>query len=142
MRNGELDGYQAKLVVLQALGTGDKAIPGNRRAEFVAGYAALIAEVRARQLQAKILLLAAFPRGQLRRDPWREIARSNGAIYRELEDDENIFYVDSGERFFSPDGSFDTEMWGSPGIAGVGMQTPAFEVWAEELQPWLDRFVR
>jgi hypothetical protein len=79
VRNGELDGYQAKLVVLQALGTGDEAIPGDRRAELVAGYAAVIAEIRARQPRAKILLFAAFPRGRLRREPWRDIARANGA---------------------------------------------------------------
>jgi hypothetical protein len=68
MQNGELDGYQAKVVVLQGFGhTGDQAI-GDRQAEFVAGYTAIIAEIRARQPQAKILLSAAFPRGQLRRE--------------------------------------------------------------------------
>jgi hypothetical protein len=63
MRNGELDGYRAKVVVLQAFGVGDNAIPGDRLAEVVANYAAIIAEVRARQPQAKILFFAAFPRG-------------------------------------------------------------------------------
>jgi hypothetical protein len=28
------------------------------------------------------------------------------------------------------------------GPVSVGTQTAAYEVWAEELQPWLDRFVR
>ena len=142
MQNGELDGYEAKLVVLQDSGTGDQAIPGNRLAEFVTGYAAVIAEIRARQPQAKILLFAAFPRGRLQREEWREIAESTAAAHAELVDDEIVFYVDIGERFFRPDGSFNSEMWGMPGRAGVGIQTPAFEVWAEELQPWLDRFVR
>ena len=143
MQNGELDGYEAKLVVLQDSGTGDQAIPGNRLAELVTGYAAVIAEIRARQPQAKILLFAAFPRGQLRREEWREIAESTAAAHAELADDETVFYVDIGDRFFHPDGSFNSEMWGGlPGRAAVGIQTPAFEVWAEELQPWLDRFVR
>jgi len=142
MHNGELDGYEAKLVLLQDSGTGDQAIPGNRLAEFVTGYSAVIAEIRARQPQAKILLFAAFPRGRLRREEWREIAESTAAAHAELVDDETVFYVDIGERFFRPDGSFNSELWGMPGRAGVGIQTPAFEVWAEELQPWLDRFVR
>ena len=54
-------------------------------------------------------------------------------------------YVNIGERFFLPDGSHNQEMWRFPprsGVVGAGTQTPAFEVWAEELQPWLDRFVR
>jgi hypothetical protein len=37
-------------------------------------------------------------------------------------------------------GTTDTEMW-SLDPATRGRQTPAFEVWAEELQPWIDRFV-
>ncbi len=140
MRNGELDGYRAKLVVLHAFYGGDHTVPDDRAA--VAGYAALIAEIRARQPQANILIFADFPRGQLSREAWREVAEASSAVLAGLVDDETVFYVDIGERFFRPDGSFDTEMWGMPGKAGVGIQPAAFEVWAEELQPWLDRFVR
>jgi hypothetical protein len=144
MRNGELDGYRAKLVVLQ-FGPGDSAIAdrfSTRGAEFVAGYSAVIAEIRARQPQAAVLLLAAFPRGKRRLEPWREVAAANAAIYAQLADDATVFYADIGERFFLPDGSFDHDLWGTPGPAGVGIQPPAFGVWAEGLQPWLDRFVR
>jgi beta-glucosidase len=141
MQHGELDGYQAKLVVLQGFPPGDVAIPRDGVAQFVAGYAAIVAAIRARQSRAKILLFAPFPRGELRRDPWREVATSNAAAYAELVDDETVFYVDIGERFFRADGSHNGAMWGS-GVAGVGMQTPAFEVWAQALQPWVDRFVR
>lgn len=146
MQNGELDGYQAKLLVLE-FGPGDSAIddpfsPG-RSAEFVAGYASVIAEIRARQPQAKILLLAGFPRGQLRREPWREIADMNAAVFAEITDDETVFYADIGERFFLSDGSYNYDYWGGmPGPAAVGAQPALYEVWAEELQPWLDRFVR
>ena len=63
MQNGELDGYQAKLVVLAIRRLGEPMPPGSRFPDLSAGYAAVIAEIRARQPQAKILLLAAFPRG-------------------------------------------------------------------------------
>ena len=144
MQNGELDGYQAKLVVLQGFGSGDQAM-GARAAEFVAGFTPSIAEIRARQPQAKILLSAAFPRGQLDRAHWREVAEENAAVYRKLADEQTVFYVDIGERFFLPDGSHNQEMWRFPPLSGgenVGTQTTTFDVWAEELQPWLDRFVR
>lgn len=147
MQNGELDGYQAKLVVLQGVpggGTGDQAM-GARAPEFVAGFTPIIAEIRARQPQAKILLFAAFPRGQLNRAHWREVAEENAAVYRRLADEQTVFYVNIGERFFLPDGSHNQEMWRFPllsGLANVGAQTPTFDVWAEELQPWLNRFVR
>jgi hypothetical protein len=140
MRNGELDGYRAKLVVLHAFGPGDNTIPVDGIAELVAGHAAIIAEVRARQPQAKILIVAAFPRGRLRREPWREIAEANAAVYSKLVDNETVFYIDFGERFFRSDGSHNGQMW--TGLPNPGIQTPAFAVWADALQPWLDRFVR
>ena len=102
MQNGELDGYQAKLVVLHGVGVtgisggqpigniGDLPI-GDRQAEFVAGYARLIAEIRARQPQAKILILPPFPRGRLRREQWRTVADANAVAYRKLADDSTVF---------------------------------------------------
>ena len=136
MRNGELDGYQAKVVVLQTFGVGDKAIPEAGRAEFVA----IISEIRTRQPQAKILIFAAFPRGGLNREQWRPIAAANAAVVGALADDRTVFYTDIGNRFFRPDGSHNPEMWSNS--PDVGIHEPAFQVWAEELQPWLDRFAR
>ena len=153
MQNGELDGYEAKLVVLHGVGVtgisggqpigniGDLPI-GDRQAEFVAGYARLIAEIRARQPQAKILILPPFPRGRLRREEWRTVADANAVAYRRLADDRTVFYANFGDRFFLPDGSHNQEMWTIPGPPNAGIHGPGFKAWAEELQPWLDRFVR
>ena len=132
MRNGELDGYTAKLVILQAGTNGDL---GDNRRGYGEGYAALIDEIRVRQPQAKILLLAALPRGRSR-DEWSERAQVNASEFAEYVDNQTVFYSDIGERFFLPDGSFKRETWSG------GTATAAFEIWAEELQPWIDRFVR
>jgi beta-lactamase regulating signal transducer with metallopeptidase domain len=137
MRNGELDGYHAKLIVLQAGSAGDV---DNDRAELGESYAALINEIRMRQPQAKILLFAPLPRG-LTLEAWRQSARANATLFAELVDDETVFYTDVGERFYLPDGTFNGATW-SNDIANRGTQTSAYEIWAEALQPWLDRFVR
>jgi hypothetical protein len=151
MQNGELDGYEAKLVVLHGvaiirggtgIGNGGDAPIGDRQAEFVARYARLIAEIRARQPQAKILILPPFPRGRLRREEWRTVADANAVAYRRLADDSTVFYANFGDRFFLPDGSHNQDMWTIPGPPNAGIHEPGFKVWAEELQPWLDRFVR
>jgi len=153
MQNGELDGYQAKLVVLHGIGITSSAGPpignigdlpiGDRQAEFVAGYARLLAEIRARQPQAKILILPPFPRGRLRRDEWRRVADANDVAYRRLTDDSTVFYANFGDRFFLPDGSHNQKMWNLSGpVPNAGIHEPGFKAWAEELQPWLDRFVR
>ncbi|HEX7236883.1 MAG TPA: hypothetical protein VF405_07975 [Gammaproteobacteria bacterium] len=75
-------------------------------------------------------------------ESWREIADANAAVYAKPADDDTVFYANIGEHFFLPNGSYNYDYCGMPGPAGVGMQPPAFEVWAEELEPWLDRFVR
>jgi len=58
------------------------------------------------------------------------------AALAKLGNNETVFFIDMSKRFFRADGSFDDGMW-----AG-GVREPAFKAWAEELQPWLDRFVR
>jgi hypothetical protein len=78
----------------------------------------------------------------LRREEWRTVADANAVAYRRLTDDSTVFYANFGERFFRPDGSHDQEMWTIPGPPNAGIHEPGFKAWAEELQPWLDRFVR
>jgi beta-lactamase regulating signal transducer with metallopeptidase domain len=157
MQNGELDGYEAKLVVLADIGRppdyqSDRMYQGSRFPDWPSAYAAVIAEVRARQPQAKILLLPAFPRGFQTLQEWRQISAANATAYSSLVDNETVFYDDLGERFYDSDGNYDAKMWsGAAALSGprfsaedngVGAQVPLFELWAEGLQPWLDRFVR
>jgi hypothetical protein len=129
MQNGELDGYQAKLVVLQAqIGGFD---------DYTTHYAAIIAEIRARQPQARILLFGVFPRYQTHTEP----LLANAALAA-LGDDKTVSFIDFSDRFFRPDRTFNSGMWTISGPPNAGMQELAFKVWAEEIQPWLDRFVR
>lgn len=153
MQNGELDGYEAKLVVWQTWGPGRTLVSDDGRSDVAAIYGPIIGEIRARQPQAKILLLAPVPRGlpaqripsmaagRSERDEWGQTVAEYAAALAPLVDDETVFYADIGERFFRSDGSYNREMWGMPGAAGVGIQPPAYEVWAEELKPWIERFV-
>ena len=144
MRNGELDGYEAKLVVLQLPESLWDALLRGGEADLHAAYAPIIAEIRARQPQAKILLLAPIPRGIHPRDSsrelWRQAAAANAAVIALLTDDKTVFYADFGEQFFLPDGSYNHEYWN--GLAGAGAQPSAYEVLAKALEPWIDRFVR
>lgn len=136
MRNGELDGYRAKLIVVQASGDDEVVIRDGKFDDHVAKYAAIIAEIRSRQPQARILLFGFFPRSEV------HTAKGANAALSKLANNETVFFVDMSNRFFRPDGSHRTDMWRMSGPPDAGMQTPAFEVWAEVLQPWLDRFVR
>jgi hypothetical protein len=136
MRNGELDGYRAKLVVLQAHGDDDTVIRDGKFDDYVAQYTAIIAEIRARQPQARILLFGFFPRSAVR------AGRQANAALSKLGNNETVFFIDISDRFFRSDGSHNDEMWIMSGPPDAGIHAPAFEVWAEVLQPWLNRFVR
>jgi hypothetical protein len=139
MQNGELAGFRAKLVVLE-LSFNTSRTAAADGAATVRDWTPIVAEIRARQPQAKILFFAPFPRGEHARDDWRAIAKDEAAAFAQLVDDGTVFYADIGERFYRPDGSYDRDLFSPSGSAG--MQPAAFEIWAEELRPWLDRFVR
>jgi beta-glucosidase len=136
MRNGELDGYRAKLIVLQASGDDEVVIRDGKFDDHVAKCAAIIAEFRARQPQARILLFGFFPRSEV------HSGRQGNAAISKLADNDTVFYVDMSDRFFRPDGTHNDDMWRMSGPPNTGIQRPAFEVWAEVLQPWINRFVR
>jgi hypothetical protein len=99
------DGYQARLIVLQAgaIGNFDRSLE-----DLMAGYQALLDEIRLRQPLAKILLCAPLPRGG-RIQGWRLWAPEHEAVFAALVDDETVFYTAIGDRFFNPDGSFKAE---------------------------------
>jgi hypothetical protein len=143
MRNGELDGYEAKLVVLQLPASLWGALLRGGEADLHAEYAPIIAEIRARQPQAKILLQAPMPRGMQpsdsSRDLWQEAAKANAAVIGQLTDGKTVFYDDFGEHFFFPDGSYNHDYWNN----AAGAEQPAvYELLAKALEPWIDRFVR
>jgi hypothetical protein len=108
MRNGELDGYRAKLVVLQTLVPTQK-VGG---AELAAAYVRIIAEIRARQPEARILLFD-VPRAGTDADA---TARAHAGVI----DNQTVFYAGLGERFIT-----DRE---------------GYKAWAAALEPWLERF--
>ena len=103
MRNGELDGYQAKLVVLQI---------SEPRPPACEDYAPVIAEIRARQPQAKILIFATRLPQAIDSAPGPEAA---------LADNKTVFYTRLPER--------------------LTLDRAGYETWAQALEPWVNRFL-
>jgi lysophospholipase L1-like esterase len=101
LRNGEGQGFQPKAIMLM-IGTNNQ---GNTGPEIAEGVGAVVLEMRNDFPDAKILLLAIFPRG-LPGDPVRDkIAEANRLIAR-LDDQRHVFYLDIGARFLDETGSF------------------------------------
>jgi lysophospholipase L1-like esterase len=102
LRNGEGQGFQPKAVMLM-IGTNNSGTYTGP--EIAEGVGAVVLELRRNFPNAKILLLAIFPRG-MPGDPVRDkIAEVNRIISR-LDDQQHVFYMDIGSKFLDANGVF------------------------------------
>jgi len=108
LKNGEGQGFQPKAIMLM-IGTNNTGGTDNAgtmtAAEIAEGIGAVVLEMRNDFPNAKILLLAVFPRalpGDSVRDKIAEINR----IIARLDDQQHVFYLDIGPRFLDDNGYF------------------------------------
>jgi lysophospholipase L1-like esterase len=123
MQNGELEGFQAKLIVLM-LGTNN--LRRNEIADIAAGDAAIVAEFRKRQPQAKVLILGVFPRGLAPDNALRPMIRELNGHLAKLADDRQVFYLDIGDTFLAPDGTLPADIMPD----GLHPNLKGYEIWS------------
>jgi lysophospholipase L1-like esterase len=102
LKNGEGQGFQPKAVMLM-IGTNNTA--ANTAPEIAEGVGAVVLELRKDFPDAKILLLAIFPRstpGDAVRDKIADVNR----IISKLDDQRHVFYMDIGAKFLDESGKF------------------------------------
>ncbi len=126
MQNGELEGFQAKLII-HMLGTNN--INRNPAAEIVEGNRLIIEEYRKRQPQAKVLLLGVFPRGKEADNPYRAQIREINEGLARLADNQNVFYMDIGDHFLAPDGTLPEDVMPD----GLHPNEKGYRIWAEAI---------
>ncbi len=134
--NGELDGIKAKAVVLM-IGTNNS---GSDSAEGIAkGITVIVETIRAKQPQAKILLLAVFPRGEKASpNPGRDKLKQVNAIIAKLDDGKNIFFEDIGSKFLKPDGSLTKDIM--PDF--LHLSAAGYQIWADAIGPKLAELMK
>jgi lysophospholipase L1-like esterase len=128
-RNGELDGTNARAVVLM-IGTNNlaSATPEN----VARGVGAIVATVRAKLPNAVVVLNALLPRGAPD-DPLRAKAAAVNALIAPLADGVRVRWIDAGGGFVAADGTIPDALMPDklhPSPAG-------YEVWATALRPVL-----
>ncbi len=108
LKNGEGQGFQPKAVMLMigTNNTGGTNNAGTATAEEIAeGVGAVVLELRHDFPNAKILLLAIFPRG-LPGDSVRDKIAEINRIISKLDDQRHVFYLDIGAKFLDASGYF------------------------------------
>jgi lysophospholipase L1-like esterase len=128
MQNGELDGFQAKLIVLM-LGTNN--INRNANDDIAEGNRAIVAEFRKRQPQAKVLILGIFPRGLAADNAFRPSIKAINERLATMADNQQVFYMDIGDRFLAPDGTLPADVMPD----GLHPNEKGYRIWAEAMAP-------
>ena len=129
LRHGELDGAKAKVVVMH-IGTNNAG--KNTPEEIALGVGALLDEIRQRQPQAHVILLAIFPRGP-KPDAMRTKLDTTNKLLAQFATQGRVTFLDLGAKFLQPDGSITREVMGDflhPSAKG-------YELWAEAIEPLL-----
>ena len=136
IQNGELENIKPKAVVLM-IGTNNS---GSDTAEGIAkGVTVIVKTIREKQPQAKILLLAVFPRGEKASpNPGRDKLKQVNATIAKLDDGKNIFFLDIGDKFLQPDGSLTKEIM--PDF--LHLSPAGYQIWADAIGPKLAELMK
>ncbi|HEY8879080.1 MAG TPA: GDSL-type esterase/lipase family protein [Roseateles sp.] len=129
LQHGELDGMSPKAVVMM-IGTNNTGERLEDPALTVAGIRANLAEIRKRQPQAKVLLLALFPRGEKPDDLMRRHNARINALLPQLADGKQVVFLDIGRALTHPDGTLSKDIlpdW-------LHLSPAGYEIWARSLE--------
>ncbi|MGD9722254.1 MAG: platelet-activating factor acetylhydrolase IB subunit [Pirellulales bacterium] len=129
LEHGNIDGISPKLAVLM-IGTNNSNGSDNTAEEIGAGISAIVAKLREKLPQTKVLILAVFPRGQ-KPGPQREKNAKASEIASKLADNQNVFFLDIGSKFLQPDGSLSADIM--PDY--LHLSPKGYEIWAEAIEP-------
>ena len=142
MDHGELDGIHPKVVVLM-IGTNNTGKERNSNTirntvpETIAGVQAVVADLREKLPDSKILLLAIFPRGTLD-DPQRAQVALINTVIAKLDDGKMIRYLDIGSKFLEADGTLPTDIM--PDLLHPNER--GYQIWADAMNPTLDEMMK
>ena len=135
LKNGEGQGHKPKAVMLM-IGTNNTG--SNSGAEIAEGIGADILELRNDFPDAKILLLAIFPRGSGPNDSNRRKCEEANKIIAKLDDQKHVFFMNINSKFLDDKG-------GLIGFRPTDHLHPVeegFEIWAAAVAPTLKSWIK
>jgi len=127
LKNGEGQGFSPKAIMLM-IGTNNMG--PNTPAEIAEGIGAVVMEMRKDFPNAKILLLAIFPRSTPG-DPVRDRIAQCNKIIQNLDDQQHVFYLDIGSKFLDEKGVF---LPGSFRPDNLHPAAKGYDIWGEAVK--------
>lgn len=136
LQHGELEGLAPKVVVLM-IGTNNTGHRAEDPSTTAAGIKRLLDEISQRLPDAKVLLLAVFPRGEQPGDPLRVInERVNRIIAREA-DGRCVHFLNINAALTDPDGTLSKDVM--PDL--LHPNEKGYAIWQREMQPLLQKLL-
>jgi lysophospholipase L1-like esterase len=135
LRNGEGQGFSPKAIMLM-IGTNNSG--QHTGPEIAEGIGAVVLEMRRNFPNAKILLLAIFPRG-VPGDPVRERLAETNRIIAKLDDQKNVFFMDIGPKFLDARGFFLPDTFRPDNLHP---NAPGYEIWGQAVQAKLAELLK
>lgn len=126
--NGNIDGIKPKLAVLM-IGTNNSNREDNSAEEIADGVKAIVAKLRAKLPETKILVLAIFPRGE-KPNAQREKNAKASELAAKVADDKMVFFQDIGKAFLTEDGTLTKEIM--PDFLHLTLE--GYEIWAKSIE--------
>jgi lysophospholipase L1-like esterase len=128
IKNGELEGINPKVVMLM-IGTNN--VSSNSAEEIAAGITEIVKTLREKKPEAKILLLAVFPRAPQPTDKGRLKIGEINKIISKLDDGKNIKYLDIGQKFLKEDGTLTKDIM--PDY--LHLSARGYQIWGDAVAP-------
>jgi lysophospholipase L1-like esterase len=137
IQNGELDGVNPKVIVIDAGTNNVGQRPGGdeKVADITRGIRALVDLCRAKAPNATIVLTGIFPRNDNRADPtvmFSEISRINENIAR-MADGKTIRYLNINDKLADKEG----KLFDGMSVDGLHPTVKGYQIWADALKPIL-----
>jgi lysophospholipase L1-like esterase len=134
LQNGEGQGKPKAIMLM--IGT-NNASQGNTGAEIAEGIGAIVLELRKDFPDAKIMLLAIFPRGNNATDGNRIKNEEANKIIAKLHDGKHVFFTNINDKFLKPDGSLI-----GFGTDNLHPNSEGYEIWAKAVSDTLKSWAK
>jgi lysophospholipase L1-like esterase len=132
LQHGEIDGFRPKVAVVM-IGTNNTGDRQEDPRTTAAGIRRILDEIRARQPETRILLLAVFPRDQQPTSALRRLNDRVNAIISGDADGRHIFFLDIGAALTNADGTLSRDVM--PDL--LHPDDKGYDIWATQMEPTL-----
>ena len=134
--NGQLAGLKPKAFVLMigTNNTGHREDWQESPTDTILGIQAILGRLAKEHPEAKVILHPIFPRGAATNDPMRVRNDLVNSVIRKFADGKRVLWCDFNSKLLMADGTLEKSM--APDL--LHPIAAGYEIWAEELKPFLD----